>query len=102
MLYICLLTDLRNKTIKCCTFSVTTTIPESKIVKVAMKKFDEEEKKTFPRRREFQLSGAFFGEEKPFEKIFVQDGVSLAKLKNDFMKIFVKASSSQNRENNGL
>ena len=39
---------------------------------------------------------------KHFEKIFVVDGVSLAKLKRDFRKIFVKASSSQNLENSGF
>jgi len=39
---------------------------------------------------------------KHFEKIFAVDGVSLAKLKTYFRKIFVKASSSQNLENSGF
>ena len=41
------LTDLRSKTMTCFTFSVRPTIPESGNVKVAMKKFDEEEKEHF-------------------------------------------------------
>ena len=36
-------TDLRNKTMTSYTFSVRPTIPESKKVKITLKKFDEEE-----------------------------------------------------------
>ena len=43
MLKCVFLTDLRSKTMTCYTFSVMPTIPESRNVKVAMKKFDEEE-----------------------------------------------------------
>ena len=41
------LTDLRSKTMTCYTFSVRPTIPESRNVKVAMKKFDEKENEDF-------------------------------------------------------
>ena len=41
------LTDVRNKTITCYTFSVRPTIPKSKNVKITMKKFDEEENEEF-------------------------------------------------------
>ena len=41
------LTDLRSKTMRCYTFSVRPTIPESKNVKIPMKKFDEEENEDF-------------------------------------------------------
>ena len=40
--------------------------------------------------------------EKHFENIFAFSGVSLAELKTDLRKIFVKASSSQNLQNNGF
>ena len=43
----CFLTDPRSKTMTCYTFSVRSTIPESRNVKVAMKKFNEEENEDF-------------------------------------------------------
>ena len=44
------LTDLRSKAMTCYTFSVRPTIPESRNIKVAMKKFDEEENEDLRRR----------------------------------------------------
>ena len=41
----------------------------------------------------------FSKKEKHFGEIFVAEGVSFTKLKIDFRKIFVKASSSQNLKN---
>ena len=43
----CFLTDPRNKIMTCYTLSVWPTISESENVKVAMKKFDEEENEDF-------------------------------------------------------
>ena len=43
----CFLTDPRNKTMTCFTFSISPTILESKNVKVAMKKIDEKENEDF-------------------------------------------------------
>ena len=64
-----------------------------------MKEFDEEENENQKRRRVFQLQGPYFQRRKKhFGNIFAQD-VSLAELKIDFRKIFVRASSSQNLEN---
>ena len=60
------LTDLRNKTITCYTFSVRPTIPESKEVKIVMKKFDEEENEDFCRDKFFNFEDLIFGEEKTF------------------------------------
>ena len=60
------LTDLRNKTITCYTFSVRPTIPESKIVKYTMKKFDEKENKDFREEEYFNFEDLIFGEEKTF------------------------------------
>ena len=41
------LTDLRSKTMTCYTFFVRPTLPESRNIKVAIKKFDEEENEDF-------------------------------------------------------
>ena len=90
------LTDLRSKTMTCYKFSVRPTIPEYRNVKVAMEKFDEEQNEDFCEEEYFNLAQLSFGEEKHFGKIFAVDGVSFTKLKIDFRKIFVKASSSQN------
>ena len=80
----------------CYTVSIRPTIPESKNVKVAMKKFDEDENKDFCEEEYFNFGELSFGKEKHFGKIFAQDDVSLAELNIDFRKIFVKASSPQN------
>ena len=64
------LTDLRSKTITCYTFSVRPTIPESKNVKVAMKKIDEEENEDFYREEYFNFEELSFSEEKTFWKNF--------------------------------
>ena len=76
------LTDLRSKTMTCYTFSVRPTIPESSNVKVAIKNLMKKKMK--------------------IGKIFAVDGLSFTKLKIDFRKIFVKASSSQNLQNSGF
>ena len=78
----------------CYTFFVRPTIPESRNIKVAIKKFDEEENEDFCEEDYFNFEELSFDEEKHFGKIFAVDGVSFTKLKIDFRKIFVKASSS--------
>ena len=60
------LTDLRNKMITCYTYSVRPTIPESKIVKVPMKKFDEGENEDFCEEQYFNFEDLIFGEEETF------------------------------------
>ena len=67
-----------------------------------MKKFDEEENEDFFEEQYFNFEELSFVEEKTFWKIFVAEGVSFTKLKIDFRKIFVKASSSQNLKNSGF
>ena len=67
-----------------------------------MKKIDEEENEDFCGEEYFNFEELSFGEEKTFWKIFAVDGVSFTKLKINFRKIFVKASSSQNLENSGF
>ena len=64
-----------------------------------MKQINEKKMKTFTKKSISTLRTLFSVEKKHFGKIFVQDDVSLAELKIDFRKIFVKASSSQNLEN---
>ena len=54
----------------CHTFSVRPTIPEYRNVKVAMKKFDEEENEDFCEEEYFNFEGLSFGEEKTFWKNF--------------------------------
>ena len=58
--------------------------------------------KTFAKMSISTLRALFSAKKKHFGKFFTQDGVSLAELKIDFRKIFVKASSSQNFENSGF
>ena len=62
------LTDLRNKTMTCYTFSVRPNIPESRNVKVTMKKIDEEENEDFCEEEYFNFEELSFGEEKTFWK----------------------------------
>ena len=50
----------------CYTFSVRPTIPESKSVKIAMKKFDQEENEDFFEEEYFNFEELSFGEEKTF------------------------------------
>ena len=64
-----------------------------------MKKFDEE---TFSKKRVSTLKSLVSVRKKHFGKVFAAVGVSFTKLKIDFRKIFVKASSSQNLENSGF
>ena len=62
-------TDVHSKTMTCYTFSVRPTIPESRNVKVAMKKFDEKENEDFCEEY-FNFEELNFGEEKSFWKNF--------------------------------
>ena len=55
--------------------------------------------KTFANKSISTLRTLFSVKKEHFEKVFAQDDESLAKLKIDFRKIFVKAYSSQNLEN---
>ena len=80
----------------CYTFSVRPTIPESKNVKIPMKQFDEEEYEDFFEEEYFNFEELISVRKKHFGKKFAVDGVSFTKLKIDFRKTFVKASSSQN------
>ena len=90
------MTDLRSETMACYTFSVRPTIPESKNVKITMKKFDEEENEDFFEEEYFNFEELTFGEEKTFWKNFCGRRCIFYQTKKDFRKIFVKASSSQN------
>ena len=58
--------------------------------------------KTFWEDKYFNFEELIFSEEKHFEKTFAQYGVSLAKLKIDFLKSFVKASQPENLEKSGF
>ena len=58
--------------------------------------------KTFAKKSISTLKSLVLMRKKDFGKIFAVDGVSFTKLKIDFRKIFVKASSSQNLENSGF
>ena len=58
------MTDLRDKTMKCYTFSVRPTIPESKKVKIKMKKIDEEENEDLFEDKYFNFEDLILGEEK--------------------------------------
>ena len=64
------LTDLRSKTMKCYTFSVRPTIPESRNLKVAIKKIDEEENEDFCEEGYFNFEELSLSEEKTFRKSF--------------------------------
>ena len=50
----------------CYTFSVRLTIPESENLKIAMKRFDEEENKDFCEEEYFNFEDLSLGEEKTF------------------------------------
>ena len=50
----------------CYTFSIRPTILESENLKIAMKKFDEEENKDFCEEEYFNFEELIFGEEKTF------------------------------------
>ena len=76
----------------CYTFSVRPTLPESRNVKVAMKKIDKEENEDFCEEEYFNFEELSLVRKKHFGKIFAVDGVSFPELKIDFRKIFVKAS----------
>ena len=71
----------------CYTFSVSPTIPESKNVKVVMKK----KMKIFAKKSISTLKSLVSVRKKHFGKIFAQDDVSLAKLKIDFSENFCKS-----------
>ena len=59
--------------------------------------------KTFAKKTISTLKSLVSMRKKHFGKIFAVDGVStITKLKIDFRKIFVTASSSQNLENSGF
>ena len=58
--------------------------------------------KTFTKKAISTLRILFSAKKKNFEKIFAKDDESLAELKIDFRKIFVKASLFQNRKNCGF
>ena len=61
-----------------------------------MKKFDAEENEDFCKKEYFNFEELSFSEEKTFWKNFCGRWRIFTKLKIDFRKIFVKASSSQN------
>ena len=52
------------------TFFVRSTVPESRNVKVAMKKFDEKGNEDFCEEEYFNFENLIFGEENTFWKIF--------------------------------
>ena len=56
----------------CYTFSVRPTIPESKNIKVAMKKFDEEENEDFCEEEYFNFEELSFDEEKNILEKFLR------------------------------
>ena len=85
------LTDLRSKTITCYTFSVRPTIPESRSVKVAIKKFDEEENEDFCEEDYFNFEKLSFGEEKTFWKNFCGRWCIFSQTKNRFSENFCKS-----------
>ena len=58
--------------------------------------------KTFSKKSISTLKSLVSVRKKHFGKIFAAEGVSFTKLKIDFRKIFVKASSSQNLKNSGF
>ena len=68
----------------CYTFFARPTIPESRNLKVAMKKFDEEENEDFCEEEYFNLKSLVSVRKKHFGKIFAVDGVSFTKLKINF------------------
>ena len=85
------LTDLRSKTMTCYTFFVRPTIPESRNIKVAMKKFDEEENEDFCEEEYFNFEELSFGEEKTFWKNFCGRRCIFYQTKNRFSENFNKS-----------
>ena len=85
------LTDLRNKTITYYTFSVRPTIPESKNVKIAMKKLMKKKMKTLAKTSISTLRNLFSAKKKHFEFFlrFLVCLFSLAELKIDFRNKFL-------------
>ena len=71
------LTDLRNKTITCYTFSVRPTILEFKNVKSVMKRFDKEEENEDFCEEEYFNFGAYFRRRKNVFKKFLRKMVYL-------------------------
>ena len=97
------LPDEAKKTMAYYTFAVRPTNPESDNLKIAMKKFDEEENEDFFKKKFsfFEKISAlkilFSAKKKQFERICALDCVSFTELKIDFRKF----SLSQNLENFG-
>ena len=85
------LTDLRSKTMTCYTFSVRPTISESRNVKFAMKKFDEEENEDFCEEGYFNFEELSFSEEKTFWKNFCGRRCIFYQTKNRFSENFCKS-----------
>ena len=85
------LTDLRCKTMTCYTFSVRPTVPESKNVKIPMKKIDEEENEDFFEEEYFNFEELSFGEEKTFWKNLCGRRCIFYQTKNRFSENFCKS-----------
>ena len=85
------LTDLRSKTMTCYTFSVRPTIPESRNIKVAMKKFDEEENEDFCEEEYLNFEELSFDEEKPLWKNFCGRWCIFYQTKNRISENFCKS-----------
>ena len=75
----------------CYTFSVRPTILESKNVKVAMKKFNEEENEDFGEEEYFKFEELSFSEEKAFWKNFCVRWCIFYQTKNRFSENFSKS-----------
>ena len=75
----------------CYTFSVRQTIPESRNVNVAMKKFDEEENEDFCEEEYFKFEELSFSEEKTFWKNFCGRWYIFYQTKNRFSENFCKS-----------
>ena len=72
----------------CYTFSVRSTIPESRNVRVAMKEIDEEENEDFCGEEYFNFEELSFSEEKPFWKNFCGRWCIFYQTKNIFSENF--------------
>ena len=75
----------------CYTFSVRQTIPESKNVKIVMKKIDEEENEDFCEEEYLNSEELSFDEEKTFWKIFCSRWCIFYQTKNRFSENFCKS-----------
>ena len=75
----------------CYTFSVRPTIPESKNVKIPVKKFDEEENEDFFEEEYFNFEELSFSEEKTFWKNFCGRWCIFYQTKNRFSENFCKS-----------